>query len=75
MKKQIYFQNQVWYEDVSVTTIPDRELACFLKPLEGYEAAETILVTNDYEDVIDIGGARVRCIPVAKFQLGLGQQK
>jgi predicted AAA+ superfamily ATPase len=60
---------QVWHEDVSETTIPDRELACFKKPLEGSERAETILVTNDYEDIIDTGTARVRCIPVTKFLL------
>ena len=63
---------QVWYEDVSVTSIPDRELACFQKPLEGHEEAESILVTNDFEEVIDTAGGRVLCIPVAKFLLGLG---
>ena len=63
---------QVWYEDISVNSIPDRELACFQQPLEGHEAAESILVTNDYEDVIDTAGGRVQCIPVAKFLLGLG---
>lgn len=63
---------QVWYEDVSVTGIPDRELACFHKPLERHEAAESILVTNDYEDVVDTAGCRIKCIPVAKFLLGLG---
>ncbi len=64
---------QVWYEDVSEIAIPARELACFQKPLEGHEASETILVTNDYEDVIDTASARVRCIPAVKFLLGLGQ--
>jgi hypothetical protein len=63
---------QVWYEDVSVTSIPERELACFRKPLAGHEAAESILVTNDYEDLIDTAGGRIQCIPVAKFLLGLG---
>ena len=63
---------QVWYEDVAETTVPDRELACFRKPLEGHESAEAILVTNDLEDVIDTGVARVRCIPAVKFLLGLG---
>ena len=62
----------VWYEDVSVTGIPDRELACFHRPLEGHEAAASILVTNDYEDVIDTAGGSVQCIPVAKFLLGRG---
>uniref|UniRef100_A0A831UDE0 ATP-binding protein n=1 Tax=Geobacter metallireducens TaxID=28232 RepID=A0A831UDE0_GEOME len=63
---------QVWYEDVAETTMPDRELACFRKPPEGHEAAEAILVTNDLEEVIDTGVARVRCIPAVKFLLGLG---
>ncbi|OGU18772.1 MAG: ATPase, partial [Geobacteraceae bacterium GWF2_54_21] len=63
---------QVWYEDVSVLSIPDRELACFQKPLEGHEAAESILVTNNFEDVIDTAGGKVLCIPVAKFLLGFG---
>lgn len=66
---------QVWYEDVSETAIPDRELTCFQKQMEGHEAAELILVTNDYEDVIASGAARVHCIPVAKFLLGLGVPK
>lgn len=66
---------QVWHEDVSETVIPDRELACFRKPLEGHEAAETILLTNDHEDVIDTGAAKVQCIPVVKFLLELGQQQ
>lgn len=63
---------QVWYEDVANTVVPDRELACFRTPLEGHEGAEAILLTNDYEDVIDIGTARVQCIPVVKFLLELG---
>ncbi|HBG06749.1 MAG: ATPase [Geobacteraceae bacterium GWC2_58_44] len=62
-------QIQVWYEDLSETTIPERELACFRKTLVGYQGAETILVTNDYEDVIDTGMAKVQCIPVSKFLL------
>jgi uncharacterized protein len=62
---------QVWYGDISETGIPDRELACFRKPLEGHEGAETILVTNDYEDVIDTGVSRVQCIPAVKFLLGM----
>lgn len=62
---------QVWYEDISVTSIPDRELACFQKQLEGHDTAELILVTNDYDDIIDNGVVRVQCIPVAKFLLGL----
>jgi hypothetical protein len=66
---------QVWHEDVSESAIPERELACFRKPLAGHETAETILLTNDYEDVIDTGAARVQCVPVVKFLLGLGHQQ
>jgi uncharacterized protein len=62
---------QVWYDDVSVTSIPGRELACFQKNLEGDETAELILVTNDYDDTIDTGVAKIQCIPVTKFLLGL----
>lgn len=62
---------QVWYGDISETGIPERELACFRKSLEGHEGAETILVTNDYEDVIDTGASRVQCIPAVKFLLGM----
>ncbi|MBV5305931.1 MAG: ATP-binding protein [Desulfobulbaceae bacterium] len=63
---------QVWYDDVANTVVPDRELACFRTPLEGHEGAEAILLTNDYEDVIDIGTAKVQCIPVVKFLLEIG---
>ena len=66
---------QVWYEDVSVTSIPARELACFLKPLAGHEAAESILVTNDYEDVIVTEIGKIQCIPVTKYLLGLGNDQ
>jgi predicted AAA+ superfamily ATPase len=62
---------QVWYGDFSETGIPDRELACFRKPLEGHEGAETLLVTNDYEHVIDTGASRVQCIPAVKFLMGM----
>lgn len=62
---------QVWYGDASITVAPDRELACFRTPLKGHEGEEAILLTNDYEDVIDIGTVKVRCIPVVKFLLGI----
>jgi predicted AAA+ superfamily ATPase len=61
---------QVWYEDVSETAVPERELFCFMKPLAGGETAETVLVTNDYEAVINIGDSRVQCVPAVKFLLG-----
>jgi hypothetical protein len=61
---------QVWYDDTSINTIPERELACFQYPQEEFKTAETIVVTNDYEGVIDTGAARVQCIPVVKFLLG-----
>lgn len=60
---------QVWYEDATETAIPDRELACFGRPLDGHEGAENILVTNDYEDVIKTATATIRCIPAVKFLL------
>jgi uncharacterized protein len=62
---------QAWYGDISETGLPDRESACFRKPLEGHEGAETIVITNDYEDVITIGASKVQCIPVVKFLLGM----
>lgn len=62
---------QVWYDDASVTTVPERELACFQKPLSGHESAESILVTNDLEDSIEVGHTKVQCIPAVKFLLGL----
>lgn len=60
---------QVWYEDVAETAIPDRELACFDKYVDGHEGAENILVTNDYDDVIKTGTTTIRCIPIVKFLL------
>jgi len=62
---------QVWYDDASVTTVPERELACFQRPLSGHESAESILVTNDLEDLIELGHTKVQCIPAVKFLLGL----
>ena len=61
----------VWYGDTAESAIPDRELAAFrtlsAEPGEG----ECILVTNDYEDSIDVGAARVACVPLVKFLLNL----
>jgi len=62
---------QVWYGDISETGVPDRELACYRKPLEGHEGARTIMVTNDYQDVVDTGVSRVLCIPTVKFLLDI----
>lgn len=61
---------QVWYDDVSASHIPTRECNCF-KTVFGHERAESILVTNDYDDSIEINATQVRCIPVIKFLLGL----
>jgi predicted AAA+ superfamily ATPase len=65
---------QVWYEDVAETVIPDRELACFAKPADVHEGTENILVTNDYEDVINTGTATIRCVPAVKFLLFDGKK-
>jgi hypothetical protein len=35
-----------------------------------FEAAETIVVTNDYEDTIVTGNATVLCIPAVKSKSG-----
>lgn len=63
-------QVQVWYGDPSETSVPARELNCFKKAI-GDDVAETILLTNDYEGIIDTGIASVKCIPVVKYLLGL----
>ncbi len=61
-------QIQVWYEDPSITDIPKREIAGFQG---GDERAECILITNDYEGVIESGSSPVRCIPISKYLLGI----
>jgi Predicted ATPase (AAA+ superfamily) len=62
---------QVWYDDISVREIPSRELAGFTIPLQGDDTPESILLTNDYEDVIEHDGVPIRCIPVVKYLLSL----
>jgi predicted AAA+ superfamily ATPase len=62
---------QVWYADTTERAIPDRELAAFRALPAGIGEGECILVTNDYEDGIDAGFARVACVPLVKFLLGL----
>jgi len=62
---------QVWYGDAAEAGIPYRELACFRKPLEGHEGAGMLVVTNDYEGVVETGAGKVRCIPAVKFLLGM----
>ena len=61
---------QVWYDDVSIQDIPSRELSGLKIPISGHEKADSILLTNDYEDVIKIDDISIRCIPVIKFLLG-----
>jgi len=68
---QITRRIQDWYDEVSITGIPEREIACFSKALAGYEAAEAVLVTNDHEEVIETCGTKIHCIPAVKFLLGL----
>lgn len=68
---QITRRIQVWYDDVSITGIPEREIACFSKSLAGHEAAEAVLVTNDHEELIENCGTKIHCIPAVKFLLGL----
>lgn len=58
---------QVWYEDVSRTVIPERELAPFGNLEEG--GAECLLLTNDLETEIEVGTIRVHCRPVVKYLL------
>lgn len=60
---------QVWYEDAAETAVPDRELACFRKLRDEDAQAESILITNDYEDVIAAVATTVRCVPLVKFLL------
>jgi len=59
----------VWHDDVTVTTIPDRELACFKTSEKDFNQAEFILITNDLDSVINIGQRQVHCIPAARFLL------
>ena len=63
---------QVWYDDPGATEIPDREFTGFHELLPGSDRVESLLLTNDYEDRIDLGGVQVRCVPVVKYLLGLG---
>ncbi len=60
---------QVWYDDAAQPSIPDRELASFRETGLGQRSMENILITNDYEDVLDLGCTQVLCIPAAKYLL------
>lgn len=62
---------QVWYDDMSVKDIPSRELIGLKIPFKGHEKAKSILLTNDYEDVIESNGINISCKPVVKFLLSL----
>lgn len=61
---------QVWYDDPTISDIPVRELANFTG--EELNNSESILVTNDYEGIIESLTGPVHCIPVIRFLLGLG---
>ncbi len=60
---------QVWYDDISVRKIPDREITGLTVPLHDDTNEASILLTNDYEDVIERDGIAIRCIPVVKYLL------
>lgn len=60
---------QVWYDDSGLSAVPEREIAGFLRDEHAAEKAEAVLITNDYEDVIQVEGRPVRCIPAAKYLL------
>ncbi len=60
---------QIWYDDPAVSVIPARELAAFKTVNRYYRHASCLLITNDYEDTIEVGAAMVRCIPIVKYLL------
>ena len=68
---RIVKRNQVWYADAADSAVPDRELAAFRALPAAPGEGECILVTNDYEDVIAAGAARVACVPLVKLLLDL----
>ena len=70
-RNYINYRIQVWYDDMSVQDIPSRELTGLKIPLEGHENAKSLLLTNDYEDVIESNGINIYCKPVVKFLLSL----
>ncbi|ETR70522.1 MAG: ATPase [Candidatus Magnetoglobus multicellularis str. Araruama] len=60
---------QVWYDDISIETIPERELKCFDKPVENNDEYECILITNNYERIIKNKSKTIQCIPITKYLL------
>lgn len=58
---------QVWYEDTPQAEIAERELAVFSDLQD--DGAECLLLTNDLETEIEVGGTQVRCLPVVKYLL------
>ncbi len=62
---------QVWYADTSEKTIPKRELAPFLPLADSPDEARYLLITNDREDIIDLGKIQIECIPATKYLCNL----
>lgn len=60
---------QVWFEDPAVTTVPDRELYFPVNDDTLPRTVPRILITNDYEEVMEAEGQKIQCIPVTKFLL------
>ncbi|HWQ64116.1 MAG TPA: ATP-binding protein, partial [Methanospirillum sp.] len=61
---------QLWYDDPSISDIPASELAGIIG--EEKKISESILVTNDYDGIVESETGPVHCIPVTRFLLGLG---
>ncbi|MBI5583210.1 MAG: ATP-binding protein [Deltaproteobacteria bacterium] len=62
---------RVWHADPSETQIPARELAPFAVHSRVADSGESLLITNDLEQMEKVGKKEIRCLPLAVFLLGL----
>lgn len=60
---------QVWYDDSKNASIPKRELQGISGKKEHQKPMESILITNDYENIVTQNDRTIQCIPVTKYLL------
>jgi predicted AAA+ superfamily ATPase len=62
---------QVWYADAADAALPARETLAFEQPGKDGEGVESLILTNDLDQTLKVGGREVRCMPLVMYLLDL----
>ena len=62
---------QVWYADAADAALPAQKTLAFEQPGRDGESVERLILTNDLEQTLKVGGREVRCMPLVMYLLDL----